>query len=356
MWEPPGGADVPCGDFHSDNSVDVMSVNSATEDSLYFYMSDDSMLFEQPEQTSPRWLAKEAVCTNVLDSMSCVASMETSQTFQFPTPLLIEIPLHSTPISTPVKPLFHTETSVDGDDNITMIDQDSLHSTNSLVVLNSEVNSFSCSESSGSFLFLQEPTPELSISPVRSSSGSKKKVVEVAQPDCCHQCCLLHLTSSEISSTLEYFNSKNVVEQNRFLVDSFRATSNKEIIHHMICGKHVCKDAYIKILQISEKRYNYTLKLLNTNPTVKIDRKSFLRSESTKVAEAKAWLRRYFSRIGDSMPHIDQVHLPHGLTKRDVYYNMKSQLQEQGLNSIISLSHFYSIWSSSFEKVTIPKV
>lgn len=164
------------------------------------------------------------------------------------------------------------------------------------------------------------------------------------------------LFQKSVVHTLEYFNSKNITDQNRFLLDSFRVTSNKETIHHIICGKHVCKDAYIRILQISEKRYNHILKLLKTNPTVKIERKGVVRSESTKVTEAKAWLVRYFTRIGDSMPHIDQIHLPHGLTKRDIYDKMKSQLQEQGLNKIISLSHFYSIRNSSFEKVAIPKV
>ena len=61
-------------DFYSDNlayvtnsTLVMSSVNSATEDS--FYMSDDSMLLEQPEQTSPRctkWLEGEAVSSNTV--------------------------------------------------------------------------------------------------------------------------------------------------------------------------------------------------------------------------------------------------------------------------------------------------
>ena len=222
-------------------------------------------------KTSPRctkWLEGEAVSSNtVLDSVSCIDCNETSQTSQFSAPSLISvIPLHSTPISTPVKPLFHAEISAERDDDINDIYL-SLDNTDSLILFNSEFNSSNYdSESAGSSLFLQEPTLE----PNPVSGSSKKKILEVAQPDCCHQCCLLHLTSSEISSTLEYFDSKDVIDQNRFLLDSFRATSNQDSIHHIICGKHVCKDAYIRILQISEKRYNHILKLLKTNPTVKI--------------------------------------------------------------------------------------
>lgn len=92
------------------------------------------------------------------------------------------------------------------------------------------------------------------------------------------------------------------------------------------------------------------------NPTIKIQRKPVVHSLSTKVIEAKTWMTRYFNRIGDSMPHMDQVHLPHGLTKQDIYNTMKSQLLEQGLTTVVSLSHYYSIWDSSFKKVVIPKV
>jgi len=92
------------------------------------------------------------------------------------------------------------------------------------------------------------------------------------------------------------------------------------------------------------------------NPTIKIQRKPVVRSLSTKVIEAKTWMTRDFNRIGDSMPHMDQVHLPHGLTKQDIYNTMKSQLLEQGLTTVVSLSHYYSIWDSSFKKVVIPKV
>ena len=54
------------------------------------------------------------------------------------------------------------------------------------------------------------------------------------------------------------------------------------------------------------------------------------------------------------MPHIDQVHLPYGLTKGDIYLTMKAELMEQGL--LVSLSHLYRIWNESFKKVVIPKV
>ena len=71
-------------------------------------------------------------------------------------------------------------------------------------------------------------------------------------------------------------------------------------------------------------------------------------------------MARYFDRIGDSMPHMDQIHLPHGLTKHDIYFTMKDQLLDQlldqGWTTVVLLSHYYSIWDSFFKKVIIPKV
>jgi len=106
----------------------------------------------------------------------------------------------------------------------------------------------------------------------------------------------------------------------------------------------------------SKKRYKKILQVYRANPTVKYERKPVIRSLSTKVIEAKAWMTRYFHRIGDSMPHMDQIHLPYGLTKGDIYLYMKADLIEQGLSVVVSLSHFYKIWNVSFKKVVIPKV
>ena len=91
------------------------------------------------------------------------------------------------------------------------------------------------------------------------------------------------------------------------------------------------------------------IRLFQTDPTVKYTRKEVSRRDSVKVSEAKAWMTGYFNRIGDSVPHMDQVYLKHGLTKRD--YMMKGQLLEQGINMAMSLSHFYTtcIWDTSFK-------
>lgn len=176
--------------------------------------------------------------------------------------------------------------------------------------------------------------------------------------ECCRCNCLSQFTNSEPLDCLHFFQSKTICDQNQFLISSFQLMSNTGSSHiqHVIKGKAVCKKGYMKMLKISEKRYQRNLKLFQSDPTVKFTRKSVSRRDSVKVSEAKAWMTRYFNRIGDSMPHMDQIHLPYGLTKRDVYYMMKGQLLDQGLDIVMSLSHFYMIWDTSFKNVVIPKV
>lgn len=170
-------------------------------------------------------------------------------------------------------------------------------------------------------------------------------------------CCSNHCLTDVDLKPLASFASKSTVEQNQFLMDSFNLLSNQaNEIQHMIAGKQVCKKGFILYFKISNKRYNRIFEQFIRNSTVKVQRKPVIRSQSAKVTEAKAWMARYFKRIGDSMPHFEQTHLPHGLTKQDVYKIMKRELSHQGVMSTISLSHFYAIWDTSFKNVRIPKV
>jgi predicted trehalose synthase len=43
------------------------------------------------------------------------------------------------------------------------------------------------------------------------------------------------------------------------------------------------------------------------------------RSLSTKHTTMVAWLEAYANRLGEKMPNVEQIHLPHFLTKKAVY-------------------------------------
>ena len=142
--------------------------------------------------------------------------------------------------------------------------------------------------------------------------------------DCCNHHCLSHFTASEVTATSEYFKSKGVTDQNQFLLDSLKVMLNQESTNHDICGN-----------------------IIQCKPVVQ--------SLSSKAIEGKTWMATYFDRIGDSQPHMDQIHLLHGLTKCDIYFIMKDQLLHHGFTTVVSLSHYYSIRDSSSRKFSYPR-
>ena len=80
------------------------------------------------------------------------------------------------------------------------------------------------------------------------------------------------------------------------------------------------------LFAISDKRYSE----LFSSGVTKSKQKSVFRDESEKlVSVSKACMTQYFLQIGDHMPHLNQIHLPHG-TKKAVYDQMKDDLLREG--------------------------
>ena len=68
-----------------------------------------------------------------------------------------------------------------------------------------------------------------------------------------------------------------------------------------------------------------------------------------------SWMSSFFHKVGDHMPMFCDIHLPSCLTKLDVFELACDDLLQGGLECS-SLSQFYSIWSTEFPHVKIPKV
>lgn len=76
-----------------------------------------------------------------------------------------------------------------------------------------------------------------------------------------------------------------------------------------------------------------------------------------KYSETVAWMGRFFDTVGDKLPHINRIHLPHFMTKRDIYHRMRTEFEEdRNIREVVSLSHFYKIWDKEFKTVAIPAV
>ena len=153
--------------------------------------------------------------------------------------------------------------------------------------------------------------------------------------DCCSQRCIAAFSPLELENIQSVFNSKNQQEQRQFMVDQVAVTptvshTSTNIPPLSLNGKMVCKRAFIRILGTSHARLTRVFTAWDVGVRRLISRKRKPRCLSAKHTTMAAWLDVYSQQIGEKMPHLDQVHLPHFLTKKAVYQIMKSK---QGVKS-----------------------
>ena len=161
------------------------------------------------------------------------------------------------------------------------------------------------------------------------------------------------------------FANKARIEQRQYLLDIVSASAKRTqsgviIDGYALCGIKVCKKAFLEILGISHKRLRIVTRLLNAGATsaratTSISKK---RKQTQRMQDARSWLSSYVKRIGDRMPHTEQIHLPSFLTKKSVYEMMVIEFNGQGMmeEDVLSMSHFYTLWATEFSHCVIPKV
>ena len=191
----------------------------------------------------------------------------------------------------------------------------------------------------------------------------QSKIRVLIHSPCCTRRCLAQLSVIEIEETRKQFKERNITEQNQFCWICFKLwpprkrtlVAEQSPIIWLLAN--VCRNAFVRLFGISDKRYRRLSQQFSSGVT-KSKRKPIFRDESDKVSISKAWITRYFRQIGDHMPHLNQIHLPHFLTKKAVYNRMKDDLLREGIpeSEVLSLSHFYSIWVKCFKNVVIPEV
>lgn len=180
--------------------------------------------------------------------------------------------------------------------------------------------------------------------------------------NCCELRCLATLSLLEIEKCRKNFQSRTNMEQQQFLLDTISLTATKSgrsLQHNLtLAGKQLCRGAFLRALDISEKRMRKITNLYLQGVTISPPTLTLKKAKSVKHSTALAWMERYFNRIGDKMPHLQQIHLPHFLSRKMVYELMVQDLMDEGIckQEIISSSHFYAVWREEFRNCIIPKV
>ena len=204
---------------------------------------------------------------------------------------------------------------------------------------------------------------DFDVPPQSGSSQQSSNASQLLGSTCCDSRCLATLNLMEVESCRSIFQSRTRMEQQQFLLDTISLTASKGdkgLCHSLtLAGKQMCRKAFTKVLDISEKRLRNTYNLhFIEGATIYQRRLRREKLKSTKLSTATAWMERYFDRIGDKMPRLQQIHLPHFLSKKIVYEIMVQDLLDEGIcrRNVISSSHFYAIWRQEFQNCTIPKV
>lgn len=211
--------------------------------------------------------------------------------------------------------------------------------------------SYSADSTSSNVLFcdLEEPTT--------------MAISQLLEEDCCHKGCLKYFSPAEVRQTRDHFTSKTREEQRQYLIDctsisTVGTSSETSKPAFTLFGKSLCRRAFALVLDCSTRRLDRVTSLFREGVTKVSHGNTGQMRQTSKTADAIAWMDSYFRMIGEHLPDCDRIHLPSFLTKRDVYERMLAELRENGLaeGDIISLSKFYSVWESHFAKVLIPEV
>ena len=167
--------------------------------------------------------------------------------------------------------------------------------------------------------------------------------------NCCSQCCLATFSQLEVENIYSVFSLKTQVEQRQFILDQLILSSSvdstfAQVIHLKLNGKQVCKQAFVKILGTSYARVKDIYKSWKAGVKKFPPRKRKARTLSTKHTTMVAWLDAYAHRLGEKIPHLDQIHLPHFLTKKAVHSIMRSEahVQETTTHTVHTSFHIYT--------------
>ena len=142
---------------------------------------------------------------------------------------------------------------------------------------------------------------------------------------CCSQQCIASFSRIELENIHTIFKMKSQGEQQQFIMDQMStssvisfATTFGKVKYLNLNGKQVCKQAFTKLLGTLYARVK-TIYCKMTSGIQRIHGNQHKpKPLSSKHTSMVAWLETYANKVGEKMPHLQQIHLPHFLTKKAV--------------------------------------
>ena len=162
-----------------------------------------------------------------------------------------------------------------------------------------------------------------------SAGGKEEDNIEVAKSTigtCCSYRCTDYFTPIEVEQLQRLFTSKSQTDQQQFLLDQVtladvHGTEYKDVTFQLH-GCIVCKQAITDILHTSYTRLKRMFSMAMEG-IVKVPVAKKKRGKSMKYTHAISWFDTYTREFGEKMPHMEQIHLSVGQTKKSLYQTMK---------------------------------
>ena len=131
-------------------------------------------------------------------------------------------------------------------------------------------------------------------------SSSQSSLSLLLSSACCELRCLASLRLLKVERCHKNFESRTSREQEQFLLDTLSLTISKSGQHSLtLCGRQLCKVAFLKVLGISEKRLQKVSRMYSEGAMLSQQKLRRKRCKSAKYSAPLAWMEHYFSRIGD---------------------------------------------------------
>ena len=175
----------------------------------------------------------------------------------------------------------------------------------------------------------REEEAEYGLVDLSSAGGKEEDNIEAAKSTigtCCSYRCTDYFTPIEVEQLQRLFTSKSQTDQQQFLLDQVtladvHGTEYKDVTFQLH-GCIVCKQAITDILHTSQTRLKHMFSMAMEG-IVKVPVAKRKRGNSMKYTHAISWFDTYTHEFGEKMPHMEQIHLSVGQTKKSLYQTMK---------------------------------
>lgn len=179
----------------------------------------------------------------------------------------------------------------------------------------------------------------------------KQKIVEsdvafAMRAGCCPKRCVRNLNTQFVKDCRKMYWRKKCHARRQWLLDRIGQFKDKGKTSYITLTPtlDVCRDLFIRIYGLSRSTFFNTKKAFKkgsiaANPT------EINRRQTEKTLTAVFWLEKHASHYGDRMPHKNEILLPLGTNKCDVYDRYKEDAEALN-NTAISKSHFMKTWKS----------